>query len=150
VVTEGGHGGRVESDRAAALCRLRLGNQDLVVDNHARAAGRHASGVQVDVDPTKSGRLSPSHAGGGEQQPGGVQPVGSDMIEEDVELLRAPDMHLRCRAPRKVGHSSNVAGDIPPAHRVPERGMQGAMDVADCLRRQAAPSIPMPVSSRPL
>src|SRR4029453_2666429 len=113
MLAEGGHGGRVESDRAAALGCLRFGDEDLVVDNHARAAGRYASGVQVDVDPTKSGYLPPTHAGGGEQQPGGVQPVGADAVEEGAELLRAPDMHLRCRAPRKVGHSSDVAGDIP-------------------------------------
>ena len=83
------------------------GDEDLVVDNHARAAGDEASGVQVDVDPA-SPATSPTHAGGGEQQPGGVQPVGSDVVEEGAELLRAPDMHLRCHPLGEVGAAATL------------------------------------------
>jgi hypothetical protein len=81
-----------------------------VVDDHARPAGRDSAGVQVEVDPAKPGHFSPAHAGGGEQQPGGVQPVISDMVEKDAELLWAPDTHLRRRALGEIGCRCDVAG----------------------------------------
>jgi hypothetical protein len=65
-----------------------------MVNNHAWSSGRDAAGVQVDVDPTKPGHLSPAHAGGSQQQPGGVQPVVPNVVKECAELLGASDLHF--------------------------------------------------------
>jgi len=66
------------------------------------------------------------------------------VVEEGAELLRAPDLHLRCHALGEIGRSGDVAGDIAPTHGVSERGMQGAVDVADRLGSKAAASLAMP------
>jgi hypothetical protein len=45
----------------------------LVVDDHARNGGGDGGVVEVDVDPPQLGELAAAHAGGGDQQPQGVQ-----------------------------------------------------------------------------
>jgi hypothetical protein len=114
-----------------------------VVDNHAGPAGRHPAGVQVDIRPAKSGYLAAAHAGGSEQQPGGVQPVAANVVEICTELFWAPDVHLGGHALWQIRCDGGVAGEVAPAHRVPERGVQGAVDVADSLRCQPAVTVPM-------
>jgi hypothetical protein len=66
------------------------------------------------------------------------------VVEKGAELLRTPDAHLARHALWEIGRHSDVAGDIAPTNRVPERGVQGAMDVADRLWGKAAASLPMP------
>ena len=52
----------------------------LVVDDHAGNGGGDGGVVEVDVDPAQPGELAAAHAGGGDQQPQGVQAVVADMV----------------------------------------------------------------------
>ena len=54
---------------------------DHVVDDHPGPPGGEPSGVQVDVGPAEPGQFGPSHPGGGDQQPQGIQTI-------EVILLR--------------------------------------------------------------
>jgi hypothetical protein len=103
VLAQGRHRGRIEGQRPAALGRLGLRDVDLVVDHDPGPPRRHAAGLQVDVGPAKPGDLTAPHAGGGEQQPGGVEPVLAGVVEEGTELGRTPDTHLRRRGLGQVG-----------------------------------------------
>src|SRR5512133_3270671 len=130
VLAQGRHRGRVEGQRAPALGRLRLRDVDLVVHDHPGPARRDAAGFQVDVGPAEAGDLAAPHAGGGEQQPGRVEPVPAGVVEEGAELLGTPDMHLgrhalgqvgrggeRCRSARRRGRSTLPRGpwaEVPP------------------------------------
>lgn len=58
-------------------------------------------------------------------------------------MLGAPDLHFRRHPLGEIGRSRDIAGDIAPPNRVPERGMQGAMDVADRLGSKTATTPPM-------
>lgn len=105
---------------------------------------RPASGSTSGQRSPATSPRPPSHAGGGEQQPGGVEPVPAGVVEEDPELLGTPDVHLGSHALGQVGRGGDVAGDVAPAHGVAKCGMQLAVDVADCLGGQAA-AAPMAV-----
>ena len=58
-----------------------------MVDDHAGNGGGDGGVVEVDVDPAQPGQLAAAHAGGGDQQPQGVQTVVTDMVEEGAQLL---------------------------------------------------------------
>jgi len=60
---------------------------DLVVDDHAGNGGGHRGVAEVNVDPAESGELAAAHAGGGDQQPRGVQAVVADVVEERAQPL---------------------------------------------------------------
>jgi hypothetical protein len=54
-------------------------------------------GVEIDVLPGEPGHLAAPHAGRGEQQPGGVQPIRLHVLQEGPQL--AADHHAaRCRS----------------------------------------------------
>jgi hypothetical protein len=58
-----------------------------VVDDHARNGGGDGGVVEVDIDPAQPGQLAAAHAGSGDQQPQGLQPVVADVCQERGQLL---------------------------------------------------------------
>ena len=57
------------------------------------------------------------------ERSGGVEPVLVGAVEEGAELLGAPHAHLGRHALGQVGRGGDVAGDVAPAHGVPEGGV---------------------------
>jgi hypothetical protein len=60
---------------------------DLVVDDDAGDGGGDGGVVEVDVDPAQPGEFAAAHAGGGGQQPPGVQAVLADVSRKGAQLL---------------------------------------------------------------
>ncbi len=79
-----------------------------------------------------------AHTGGGSQQPGGVLAITLDVAQEGAELGRGPNLELGWFHLRRIGGIGDVADDVAPAHRIPERTMDQDVDVSDRLGRQAA------------
>jgi hypothetical protein len=102
-VERDGHGGGVERERAAPGAGLRLGDDDLVVDEHAGHPRVDPRGGQVEIDHAQAGDLAAAHPGGGEQHPRGVQAVGADVPDERPKLGRRPDAPLRALAGGRAG-----------------------------------------------
>jgi hypothetical protein len=71
------------------------------------------------------------------------------VVQKGTELLRTPDAHLRRHPLGEVGRRGDVAGNMAPANRVLEGGVQGAMDVPDGLGGQAAATPPMAAREEP-
>jgi hypothetical protein len=87
VLTQRGHGSRVECDSAPAAGRLRLAGYHLVPVPPPCPADAHDAAIQVDVLPRKAQQLAAAHAGGGGEQPGGEEPVIGDCGQECPRLL---------------------------------------------------------------
>jgi hypothetical protein len=145
VLVERGDRRRIKRQRPAALGGLRLGDDNFVIDDYPRSAGRDTAGVQVHVSPAQPSDLAAAHAGGGEQQPSRVQRVIAHMLEEEAQLLWAPHMQLWCHALGQVSQDGNVAREVAPAHCVSECRMEHAVDVPDTLRSQPAAPVAPPI-----
>ena len=87
VVSQRLQGDRVEREATPAPLGLGCRVMDLVVDDHPGNQRGDGRVVEVDVDPAQPGQLAAAHAGGGDQQPQGVQAVVTDVIEEGAQLL---------------------------------------------------------------
>jgi hypothetical protein len=92
--------------------------------------------VEVNIDPAQPGELAAAHAGGGDQQPQGVQAVVADMVEERAQFLGCPDLLFGGAGGGWVGRLGDVADQVPPAHRVMQGAVQHHVHVADGLGRQ--------------
>jgi len=77
----------IEGEAASGPLGLRFRVMHPVVDDHAGNGGGDGRMVEVDIDPPQPGQFAAAHAGGGDQQPQGVQAVVTDMVEERAQLL---------------------------------------------------------------
>src|SRR5665647_1411044 len=125
---------KVDSDDAASLRRLRLADDHVAAIGDEGAAHRYPSGLEVDIAPSQSDRLTASHAGHGNRVPEGGEALVLQRLQERFQLLLSPGPHLpRAVAllTRRVGGVQGVPRDVPPADRVLAGFVQAAVDVMD-------------------
>ena len=99
-------GARVEGDDAASLDGLRLADDDLASTGDEGPTYGQSAGLEVDVTPAQSDRLTSPHARHGNRVPECVEAVVLDCVEERFQLLLRPGLHhLRAVAllARRVG-----------------------------------------------
>src|SRR5680860_1074488 len=124
---------RVESNRPAALARLRLAELDAVRSHDERLDDVETGAFEVDCRPGQTENLTPPQARRARQQPRRVEAIVTDMIEKRAELLWGPDLHLGLRDLRDPRRERNVGRNELPPDRVVERSPKARVDVTDRL-----------------
>ena len=136
-----GHGGRIESDGAAALARLRLADQDVASRLDHRLHDPGAAGVEVDVAPAQADGLAAAHAGGRQQHPEAVEAIAlfGRPGQELAEGAGVPGGHIGRLGTRPgwVGGVGRVPGQAAPADGIPEGPVEDDVDVGDRPRIEA-------------
>ena len=97
--------------------------------------------VEVDVAPYESGEFGSAHAGGYGQQVQRAEVVVGDGVQEGPQLVAGPHAHGSAVAAGGggIGEVGDVAHLGSFALGVGERALDGDVDVADGLGREAAP-----------
>lgn len=130
----------VEVDGAAAGGGLEVAFDELVLHRQQLLADGQACGVEVDVAPYQPGDLGSAHAGGRGQQVQRAQVVVGDGVQESAQLVAGPHAHGSAVAAGggRIGEVGDVAHYGAFAFGVGESALDGDVDVADGLGRQAA------------
>jgi hypothetical protein len=58
---------------------------------------------------TQRSPASSAQPGGGDEQPGGVEAIVADVVDERAELLGCPDLAFGCQALRRVDRVGDIA-----------------------------------------
>src|SRR5680860_1197428 len=112
---------RVESNRPAALARLRLAELDGVRNHDERLDDVETGTFEIDCRPCQPENLAPPQARCAGQEPCRVEAIVADVFEKRAELLWGPDLHLGLRDLRDPRGERNVGGNELPPDRVVER-----------------------------
>jgi hypothetical protein len=119
--------------RLRARLERRLGAAEAELPVHV-----DATRIEVGVLPGDPRHLAAPHAGRGEQQPGGAQPIGLDVLEKGPQLRRGPPRGSLTLDRRRMLEAGRRAGeDLAPLHRGLERAAEDAVGVDDGLGRVA-------------
>ena len=142
VAAQLGDGSGIEVNVAAAGGRLEVALDELVLNRHDLLADGEAGCVEVDVVPQQAGDLAPAHPGGRGEQVQRIELMVGHRVEEAAQLVAGPhaDRPAAAADRGRIGGVGHIADDGALAGRVGQRALQGGVDVANRLGRQAAPA----------
>ena len=135
-----GDGSGVEVDVTAAGRGLEVALDELVLNRDDLLVDGEPGRVEVDVVPQQAGNLAPAHPGGRGEQVQRIQLMAGHRVEEAAQLVAGPHTNRPAAAADRgrIGGVGHVADDGALAGRVGQRALQGRVDVAHRLGRQAA------------
>jgi hypothetical protein len=119
VSTERRDGRRVERQRPPAGAALGLGDDDLVIHQDAGHPRADPCSGHVDVDSSQASDFAATHAGGGEQHPGGEQAklVGVTPVLTYITLAEWWQWaHHRGWGPAKISEMRTYASNFELLH----------------------------------